>query len=376
MLSSKRQKRVLILEPAGNLWGSERFLLDFLKSAPTSSWEIGVCCPPKSLIIESLAALPVKVFPNFISHLHEGGRGQRLKAALNLLKTALAFKPQVIFVNQAGATRIALFVGRLLRIPVITHVQLAEDVDYVMALQASARNLPKIVCDSEYIRQLFPDSQGQLSKRLVTMYSPYVPQYDWLQASETVVASETPKFSCVARLAKVKGQDVLLRAVDVLKRQGTEVKVTFVGSATANDNFDVELKELAQTLDVADQVVWAGFQKEVFPFMNGCAAQIICSHVEPLGRVIFEAWDAGIVPVAWKGSGGAAEVTLDSGGGLLYEHQDAQDLAQALLKAVALLPAERQRMVEQGRQWLFDHCDPKKYAEQMLNLCQEVSEAR
>jgi hypothetical protein len=42
--------------------------------------------------------------------------------------------------------------------------------------------------------------------------------------------------------------------------------------------------------------------------MCTCSMPVCPSHMELLGRVIFEAWDVGAVPVAFSGSGGAAEI--------------------------------------------------------------------
>lgn len=362
----------MILEPAGNLWGSERFLLDFLKVADYSSWDIAVCCPPNSPILEELESPPIKVFSTFRANLHLKNKIDRLHAARNLLIATKRFRAEVIFVNQAGATKIALLVGRILKIPVVTHVQLAEDVQYISALNASPDRLPRVICDSEYIMRLFPDTTNQNPKQLVKMYSPYVAQYSWERDLLAVDPEAPPAFSCVGRLARVKAQDVLLRAVQVLKHQRINAKVTFVGAAAQGDDFDKEVKTLADSLNVNEQIIWAGFQKEVFPWMKGCVAQVVCSHIEPLGRVVFEAWDMGIVPIVWAGAGGAAEIIQESGGGVLYEYQNEDCLAETLKQVWKMPQFERQVMIEQGRNWLRSNCDPNRYASEMLRHWEDV----
>ena len=44
--------RALIVEPAGNLWGSERALLDTICHMPDT--EIAVCCPAGTPILAAL----------------------------------------------------------------------------------------------------------------------------------------------------------------------------------------------------------------------------------------------------------------------------------------------------------------------------------
>lgn len=367
--------RALVLEPSGNLWGSERVLLDFLQVAAQSPWHIAVCCPPKTPILAELEALPVEVFPTFTANLHLQGRAQRLLAMLRLLREARKFRPSLICVNQAGATRIALAVGRVLRIPVITHVRLAEDVDYVISLGASERALPKVLCISHIIRALFDAQKAVSESQLEMLYDPYA-----FRAEEPRLAlkipGEAPLFSCVGRLAPIKGQDVLLGALAALQSDGIEARAYFVGAPGPGDEFGDELKRLASELGVENRAIWAGFQKQALSHLGQCAAQVCPSRGEPLGRVVFEAWDAGILPVAWAGSGGPAEVIRQSEGGLLYEHQNGKDLADALKMVLALDEAQKSEMIERGRAWLRQNCDPENYTRRILGWWQEAVDAR
>ncbi len=371
-LQSSDRRRVLILEPSGNLWGSERVLLDFLGAVAPGAWQIGICCPPRTPILQPLSRLPVEVMPCFEANLHLQGRGARLRAALRLWQAARRFGPGLIYVNQAGATRIALLVGRLLRVPVVTHVRLAEDAAYILSLGAGRREMPKVVCISHYIRSLFPEGAAVTSEQLEVLYDPYATAHDWI--SEEAKPSGEPLFGCVGRLARIKGQDVLLEAVAALKEQGTRARAVFVGAAGPGDTTEAELRSQAQKLGLADQITWAGFQNDVFSVLRGSAAQVIPSRVEPLGRVLFEAWDSGTIPIAWAGSGGLAEVLGASGGGLLYEEQSGPSLARAMRRAMQLSSAERIEMIGRGRGWLRENCDPSIYANVMLSLWEQAAQ--
>lgn len=366
--------RALVVEPAGNLWGSERVLLDFLGSVSGSDWRIAVCFPPGTPIVKRLSHLPMVMYPVFIAGLHRRSRIHRLRAAVGLLKAALQFQPQLLYVNQAGATRIALLVGRLLRIPVITHVRLVEDARYVESLGASQEELPFVICTSHYIQGLFDVHLSNSGRRLVVLYDPYLPQQAWGDAALPESLSPEPVFGCVGRLTKTKGQDVALRAISHLKREGVLTEGHFFGSGELGDVFSLELVELAADLGISDQIHWHGYQEEIQSHLAPMAALVCPSHAESLGRVIFEAWDAGTIPVAWVGSGGAAEVIRDSEAGLLYAEQTGASLARALRRTLYLSPGARQQMVDRGRQWLRNHCDPEEYGERMLALWQDAVE--
>ena len=59
--------RILIVEPAGGLWGSERALLDLIEAVP--HLEIAVCCPPQTRLEAELKKRGVCVLPHFIAGL-------------------------------------------------------------------------------------------------------------------------------------------------------------------------------------------------------------------------------------------------------------------------------------------------------------------
>jgi glycosyltransferase involved in cell wall biosynthesis len=89
--------------------------------------------------------------------------------------------------------------------------------------------------------------------------------------------------------------------------------------------------------------------------------------------VIFEAWDAGCIPVAYAKSGGAAEIIEASGGGLLYADQSPACLADAIKGALSHTTLEREAMVARGRAWMKEHCSPERYAHEILTILSAAS---
>jgi glycosyltransferase involved in cell wall biosynthesis len=364
--------RALVVEPAGNLWGSERVLLDFLAAVTGSPWQIAVCCPPDTPIVERLTALPVEVYPSFVAGLHRKKTVHRVQATAGLLWAALRFRPHLIYVNQAGATRIALLAARVLRIPVIAHVRIAKDARYIQSLNASVAELPVVISISHYIRDLFEERVLDPRRKMVVMYSAYLPQQEWEDALLPQPLGPEPMLACVGRLTKVKGQDVALRAIDELRHEGVLAHGHFFGTGEPGDSFGFQLEDLAADLELGERIHWHGYQEKIPSCIAPMAALICPSHVEPLGRVIFEAWDAGTIPVAWACSGGPAEVIRASEAGFLYAEQTGKSLAHTLQRVLELSPSARRQMVEQGRKWLSRNCDPTVYGSRMLALWGEA----
>jgi hypothetical protein len=89
--------------------------------------------------------------------------------------------------------------------------------------------------------------------------------------------------------------------------------------------------------------------------------------------VIFEAWDAHVVPVVFAGSGGAAEVVTAAQGGILYDEQTPEILAKALREALELDREQAAQLVNNGRLWMAEQCDTKAYGEKISKILRSAT---
>lgn len=154
-------------------------------------------------------------------------------------------------------------------------------------------------------------------------------------------AEERPRrIACVGRVAPIKGQELLLDSMRQLGRAWPDVECVILGGG--DSAYVEQLRQASPT-----NVKWAGVVREVMPVLRACSVLVLPSHREPLGRVIFEAWDAGAVPVVFAGSGGAAEVVEAANGGFMYQEQTPGSLREVLDRA----RHGRNRSGEAGEQW-------------------------
>ena len=355
--------KILVVEPAGQLWGSEQTLLTNLATLEAADVKVSVCLPPGTPLAGRLSALGISVHPSFVANLHRKGRWARLRALSGLFQAARRSKPDVLHVNQAGATRLALLVGRLLNIPVTSHVQLAEDVEYLEGLGPLLNGLSAVICISDDIRSRFREDGPVPSERLVTIYNP-VPLPD--HADKTSIHTG-PFVACVGRLVQTKGADVLLDALAEMCSV-TALRAVFVGSTSDESGFDVELCSQAKRLDIADRVEWVGFDPVPARHLAGAVASVCPSWHEAFGLVVVEAWAANTIPIVWRGAGGAAEIVEKSGGGLMFDEMTGSSLAGVLCQASGMGLDERARLVAAGLAWAKAECNPWTQAGRMADV--------
>src|SRR5579864_100218 len=141
--------RALVIEASGELWGSERALLDLLGA--TSNLELAVCCPPHMPLNTELGRRQIRILPYYAYGLHQKSRVCRLKAAAGVLKACVQFRPDVIYLNQSGCYKVALLAATVLNLPIVAHVRIFEDAAYLAAQSPRPQRLRAMIAISSAI---------------------------------------------------------------------------------------------------------------------------------------------------------------------------------------------------------------------------------
>lgn len=138
----------------------------------------------------------------------------------------------------------------------------------------------------------------------------YQPRPDWLTEWHKSYPHLQGKFVIMlpGRLTRWKGQEDLLRIMAILKSHLPQAHALIVGEAKAEkQNYLAELKQLVDTLDLADWVTFTGHRSDVREIMAVSDIVLSLSHEpEAFGRVSMEALAMG-VPVIGYAHGGVGE---------------------------------------------------------------------
>lgn len=105
--------------------------------------------------------------------------------------------------------------------------------------------------------------------------------------------------------------------------------------------------QLAAELGLSERVHFLGLQRNIPELMRAVDLFVFPSRYEPFGLVVLEAMASGL-PVVTAATTGAAEVVTPESGIVLSDSEDAQGLAQALLR-LTQDPALRERMGHAAR---------------------------
>ena len=155
---------------------------------------------------------------------------------------------------------------------------------------------------------------------------------------------------CVARLAPVKAQHILVAAIERLAREGRDVRLRLVGGGPLRESLEREVRGRG----LESHVVFDGWltQEEVRGVLEASDAFALASFAEGVPVVLMEAM-AREIPCVATFVNGVPELIRDGVDGLLVAPSDAAGLADALARLMddaelrrTLGAAGRRRVVE------------------------------
>ncbi len=136
----------------------------------------------------------------------------------------------------------------------------------------------------------------------------------------------------VGRIAPWKGQDVFLRAAEIVLGQGHAARFWIIGASLfGEEEFEQDLRRQADTGLLKGRVEFLGFRDDIQDLLPQLSILVHASTVpEPFGQVIIEGMAAG-VPVIAADAGGPQEIITHGVNGLLTPPGDAPALAEAII---------------------------------------------
>jgi glycosyltransferase involved in cell wall biosynthesis len=256
---------------------------------------------------------------------------------LQTLWTVAYFRPQLIHVNNEPlCNRAAVLAGKLLRVPVVSHVRGDQQGSPLMH---SFFKMPDyFIAVSRWVSESIGRIGVAQSRRTFI--------YDGIELEKLDTRADGLAFrrrhglpentfvvGLVGLLIPWKGQRLFIEAIRVLLDSTPHSVFAIVGGTPDEFRyFEQELRALADVAPLKGRVVFTGHVSDMAAAYNALDVVLSAStSPEPLGTMIIEAMTMAR-PVVAPDHGGAVEMIEHERSGLLFRAGDARDLAEKILR--------------------------------------------
>jgi glycosyltransferase involved in cell wall biosynthesis len=401
MDTPSKLKTLLFVSPVGIMGGGERVLLTLMAAIKTAAprLELHLLLGSSGPLVAAAEALGATVhvlaLPDRFLKLGDSGlKQQRWRAYANLalqvlqglgelqqyrgqlLTTIKAIQPDLIHSNGIK-THLLMGIIPLNNKPVVWHLHdfystrplIAKILRFFSAKASVGIAISKAVAEDS--RQVLPALPISVIYNAVDT-DRFAPQPSVQNNSETI------KIGLIATFARWKGHDLFLQAAAKVLAQSANPNLRFwiIGGAiyeTPGSQFsETELRTLAQSLKIADQVEFLGFQTDVKAMYQQLDIVVhASSQPEPFGMTIIEAMACG-KPVIVSRAGGAAELFTHERDALGFELGDMDALATAIQRLISDSHL-RATLAENARQSVMHRFAQPRFGREVLALYRDLT---
>lgn len=369
MKSKFSKHKILHIITLGELGGAQTHLLDVC-NYQKDNFEVGVVIGTKGPLWDELKARGIPVY-----------RCDSLQRSLSPMKDLKAFTELSSLIKELNPDLVcthsskAGFLGRLAAyknsIPAVFTAHgwsFTEGVSpvnrkiYLQLERMAAKWCERIICVSEYDRQLALEKRVTSYNKLVTIHNG-IPTSDCLA---TGICKDTPiRIIMVARFSEQKDQQLLVRAASQLQTEN-DFEIDFVGDGPLFSS----TKELAQKLQISDKVRFLGARTDVPELLENADVFVLTSNWEGFPITILEAMRAGL-PVITSDVGGCNEAVIDGVTGYLIPRGDQECLKERLARLIND-PQLRSSMGNKGFERFSEYFTVEQMAQKTMAVYESI----
>jgi glycosyltransferase involved in cell wall biosynthesis len=256
----------------------------------------------------------------------------RLRAAQNV-RALLGGGFDLVHANEAHAVTVAWLAlwGKSLRIPFVISRRVGYPIGKSALAQARYRAAARIVANSKWVAEQAAAS-GAPREKVSVVYegadiAPRFTNEQRQRARARWGIQSTALLGCVGVLLPDKGQEWLIRALAEVKKEFSEAKLLLAGDGPRRG----KLESLARGLGLKDDVIFAGFVKDVENVYAALDVFLLPSFFEALNNSLLAAMAYEIPSIAFN-RGALGEIIEDGKSGLLVSGPDPAEISTACLR--------------------------------------------
>ncbi|PPK46398.1 glycosyltransferase [Clostridium algidicarnis] len=180
------------------------------------------------------------------------------------------------------------------------------------------------------------------------------------------IKNDTYVFGFLGRLLDIKGVDLLINSFNEISKKIPESMLVIVGDGSERERLEAMVKDYG----LEKKVLFEGYQKDVYSYLNMFDTFILPSKLEGLPMAVLEAM-AMKIPVISTPVAGVKNLIKDNYNGIILKTRDEKSLYEAMTK-MYYLKDERNIMVENAYKYLFENYNIDIYMNNLQNIYKNI----
>lgn len=274
------------------------------------------------------------------------------KSYLQILKHLISIKPDIVFTS-AGHVTIpveiikSLFYRKFIhvaRVPTLPSNKLGTSIKSKVLSAISKytyRAADYVIAQTDEMKAEIENVYGVSSEKVKTISNLINRQQIEELSNVDFDCFDQNKFNIVAMgtLYSVKGFDLLIKAIDLVKRKHHNVMLYIIGQEGTEKGSKLQLEQIVHDLNLEKQVLFLGFQSNPYPYLKHADLFVLSSRKEGFPNVVLESLATG-TPVVATNCVSFDNVIIDGYNGFVVEKNNIEALAQGIIKGEKLERAE------------------------------------
>ena len=327
------KKKVLFFLPS-NTGGAERMTITLGKMLPHDQFEV------KFVIVHRSLGTIAKFIPPEYEVIHIPIHNVWCAATLRMIRILRRERPDVVFSSLHYLNARLIIAAKICHVNVIIRSNIGLNDQWTLIskllVKCTFRWADKVIAQQEEMRAELIQFAGLKPDKVITLHNPLDVDSIHQKAnvsSPYIHAEGQVKYVCVGRFSNEKGQDLVVRAFQMVLKSIPNAHLYLVGKYNWSLNYDAGIKEYVNSHHLSPYIHFVGFDENPYRWVKYADCYVMPSRLEGLPNALIEAMYLKRPVVATKCIPIICRIVDDGKNGYLAETENVESIAECMKKA-------------------------------------------
>ena len=334
---TSQKKKVLFFLP-NTVGGAERMTIIIAKMLPRHEFEVKFIVVGRS--VGSIIEFIPSDYPVRLIHVKSIWLGGTIKI-WNFIRKE---KPNIVFSSMIYLNARLILAAKLCGIKVIvrnntTLKRTTQQINKLLIL-LTYRWANIVIAQQEEMRDEIISFTRLPAEKVITLHNPIDVEHikECLKAENPFPreAQSQYKYICIARFNPVKGQDLIVRAIEMVHRERPNAHLYLIGKYDENSSYFKSIKEFVESHKLRECVHFMGYDSNPYRWMKYAECFVMPSRLEGLPNSLIDAMYIGKPVVATRCIPVIDRIVENGYNGIVVDSDNVMALAEGMRNAPLL----------------------------------------